>query len=280
MRADLDRIRVEPPVDQIEVMRRLVDPERSALLAQPVPAAEVVGAVAGVEIPGEVDRRDAADLARHDQFLDLLVLGRVAVVERHDDRLAGGSLGVEHRLRTASRRSIIGFSVMTLTPRLSALTMQSPWKASTVVTIRCVGFALSSISSRLVNVGQFTPMRFFATSTRSGLMSQRPTNSTASLKPLGDRASPHADAADAGPDHRVALLGLGAHLRAGKVRGRDHRANGGGAGRRNELSPRDPVRGHVSVTPPFGLVVSDRRDGLRVTEAARRAVVIPLWALG
>ena len=58
--------------------------------------------------------------------------------------------------------------------------MQSSWVASTVVTMSSSGFAWSSISSRFVKVGQSTPIAFFATSTRSGLMSHRPTNSSTS----------------------------------------------------------------------------------------------------
>ena len=74
----------------------------------------------------------------------------------------------------------IGFSVMTSMPRSSALMMYSLWKPSTVVTISRSGFALSIISSKLVKVGHETPIDFFAVSRRIGLMSDSPTNSTAS----------------------------------------------------------------------------------------------------
>jgi hypothetical protein len=73
-RRDFQERRVEPPVDEVEVMGGLVDPERAAPLAQPVPAAEVVGAVLGVEIPGEVHGGDPPDRAREQYLLDLLVL--------------------------------------------------------------------------------------------------------------------------------------------------------------------------------------------------------------
>ena len=58
--------------------------------------------------------------------------------------------------------------------------MHASCVASTVVTMSSSGFARSSISSRLVKVGQPTPIAFFATSTRRGLTSQRPTNSSTS----------------------------------------------------------------------------------------------------
>ncbi len=77
---------------------RLVHPQGAALLAQTVPAPEVIGAVAGVEVPGEVDARDLADLAREQGLLDLLVLGRVAVVEGHADLAPRSLLRVEHGL--------------------------------------------------------------------------------------------------------------------------------------------------------------------------------------
>ena len=70
----------------------------------------------------------------------------------------------------------IGFSVITSKPRSSALTMYWLWNESLVVTITTSGFALSSISSKFVNVGQSTPISALEFSTRFGLMSQRPTN--------------------------------------------------------------------------------------------------------
>ena len=74
----------------------------------------------------------------------------------------------------------IGFSVMTSMPRSSALTRYSLCWPSTVVTIKRSGFALSIISSKLVNVGQETPIAFFAASRRIGFGSDSPTNSTLS----------------------------------------------------------------------------------------------------
>ena len=54
------------------------------------------------------------------------------------------------------------------------------WNESLVVTITTSGFALSSISSKFVNVGQSTPISAFEFSTRFGLMSHKPTNWTTS----------------------------------------------------------------------------------------------------
>ena len=51
-----------------------------------------------VEVPGEVDGVDAADLARHQQFLENAVLRRVPVIERDDDLLLVARFRVEHCL--------------------------------------------------------------------------------------------------------------------------------------------------------------------------------------
>ena len=58
-----DRIGIEPPVDQIEMMRRLVNPKAAAARLQTVPATEIIRAVTRIEIPAEIDRRNLADLA-------------------------------------------------------------------------------------------------------------------------------------------------------------------------------------------------------------------------
>ena len=92
------RIGVEPPVDEIEVVRRLVHQEAAAARLEAVPAPEVVGAVVHVEVPVEIDRQHAADLAVEQQLLDLLVLRRIAQVERHDDLAPVPLFRIEHRL--------------------------------------------------------------------------------------------------------------------------------------------------------------------------------------
>ena len=63
-----------------------------------MPAAEIVGAVTRVEVPGKIHRRHLADLARHQQLFDRLVLRRVAVIEGDDQVAAALLFGVEHRL--------------------------------------------------------------------------------------------------------------------------------------------------------------------------------------
>ena len=74
MGEDFLRLRVDPPVDKIEVMRGFVDEEPARVLHAPVPAPEKVGAVDIVERPLEIDGEDRADRAILDQPLDLLVL--------------------------------------------------------------------------------------------------------------------------------------------------------------------------------------------------------------
>ncbi len=56
-------IAVEIPIQQIEMMGRLVDEQTAGIFRIGMPAAEVVGAVLGVQIPVEVDRGDPADFA-------------------------------------------------------------------------------------------------------------------------------------------------------------------------------------------------------------------------
>ena len=91
-------------------MGGLVYPQRAALLAQAVPAPEVVGAVAGVEVPREVHRGDRADLAREQDLLDLAVLGRVAVVEGDPDLASRALLGVQQgaHLLLVYRHGLLG----------------------------------------------------------------------------------------------------------------------------------------------------------------------------
>ena len=72
----------DPPVDEVEVVGRLVDGERAGILAHPVPAVEVAGAVLDVDVPVEVDVRDAPDASGQDKLADEAVLRVVAVVER------------------------------------------------------------------------------------------------------------------------------------------------------------------------------------------------------
>ena len=93
----MDRLRrrCDPPVDQIEMMGRLVDEQTAGLVLVAVPAAEIVGAVDAVEIPAEIDGGDLADDAGHQQVLHLGAMRRVAVVEGNRHRLAGLLLGVE-----------------------------------------------------------------------------------------------------------------------------------------------------------------------------------------
>ena len=71
-REDLLRVGGEVPVQKIEVMRRLVDEEAAGMREDGVPAAKIIGAVLGIEIPVEIDRGDLADRAGDEQLLDAL----------------------------------------------------------------------------------------------------------------------------------------------------------------------------------------------------------------
>ena len=77
------------------MMGALVDEERARLVGVGVPAAEVVGAVVGIEKIFQVDGVHAADGAGGEEFLDLAPEGSPAVVEGDADAAAGGTNGVE-----------------------------------------------------------------------------------------------------------------------------------------------------------------------------------------
>ena len=55
----------KPPVDEVEVVGGLVDQQRAALFAKPVPAAEVVRPVVGVQHTSGNRPRYLADFAGH-----------------------------------------------------------------------------------------------------------------------------------------------------------------------------------------------------------------------
>ncbi|GAB4007401.1 hypothetical protein GCM10029992_61050 [Glycomyces albus] len=104
----------------------LVDQQAAGLLGQAVPAAEVVGAVAGVEQPVEADRDDLADRALAKEVGDLLVDRVVAVVEGDRDRSGRLPLGFEDGGGVLTGRGQ-GFSQMTLQSLASAARMYSWW---------------------------------------------------------------------------------------------------------------------------------------------------------
>ena len=81
--------RGDPPVHEVEVVRRLVDEQPARVRLLPVPAAEVVGAVHRVERPLEVHRGHGADLAVGDDPAQRGVARAVAVVERRDHLASG-----------------------------------------------------------------------------------------------------------------------------------------------------------------------------------------------
>ena len=86
---DGDGAGLQPEVDEVEVVGRFVHEEAAAVALVAVPAAEVVGAVGGVEQPLEVDGGDGADGAGAEELVDFGVVGGVAVVERHADDVGG-----------------------------------------------------------------------------------------------------------------------------------------------------------------------------------------------
>ena len=60
----------EPPVEQIEVMRGLVNEKAAGIRLVPMPAAEIVGTVIGIELPFEIHRGNLTDNAGHKHLLE------------------------------------------------------------------------------------------------------------------------------------------------------------------------------------------------------------------
>ncbi len=91
---DLPGDRVDPPVDEVEVVGRLVHEQAAGVLHPRMPAAEVVGAVTRIEQVLQVDRLHVADDARGNELLHLGAVGAPAVVEGH----AHAPAGLAHRV--------------------------------------------------------------------------------------------------------------------------------------------------------------------------------------
>jgi hypothetical protein len=92
------RPRADPPVDQVEVVGGLVHEQPAGHRLLAVPPAEVVGPVAGVERPGEVDQVRGADRAAGHELAEPGVGRRVPVVEG-DREAAPGPLNRRQDLR-------------------------------------------------------------------------------------------------------------------------------------------------------------------------------------
>src|SRR5438552_5265367 len=68
-RRDRLRARRDPPIDEIEVMGRLVNEQATRLVLAAMPAAEVVGSVHPVEVPPAIHGGRLADAAGHKDLL-------------------------------------------------------------------------------------------------------------------------------------------------------------------------------------------------------------------
>ena len=89
---------VDPPVDQVEVVGGFVNHQSAGIPFVPVPAAEIIRTVVGVEKPFKVDAGDLAANTAVQQFFDPGVTRAVTVVECHSEFFAGTLLGVDDHL--------------------------------------------------------------------------------------------------------------------------------------------------------------------------------------
>ncbi len=90
------RVAAEPEVHQIEMVGRFVYQQATTVALFPVPAAEVVCAMFGVEQPLKVYRSNLANRALHQQLAHLAVVRGVSVVEGHPHAAAGLFDGIEN----------------------------------------------------------------------------------------------------------------------------------------------------------------------------------------
>ena len=81
---DGNRILLNEPVDNVEVVGGFVDEKATGIVQQAVPAAEVTGAVGGIEKLLEIDAHDLANGAGEHDLLEFLHVSHVAHVK--DDR--------------------------------------------------------------------------------------------------------------------------------------------------------------------------------------------------
>ena len=78
-----------PPIDQVEMMGRLVHQQAAAVFEVTVPAAVLIGAVGAVELPTQIDVVDIPQRPRPDEFFDAHHLGHEAAVEGDLNMLSG-----------------------------------------------------------------------------------------------------------------------------------------------------------------------------------------------
>ncbi|MNP31472.1 hypothetical protein D3C76_1245920 [compost metagenome] len=90
------RVAVQPEVHQVKMVGGFMYQQAAAVAFFPMPAAEVVCAMFGVEQPFEVHRSDLANRPLHQQLAHLAVVRGVAVVEGHAHAAAGLFDGVEN----------------------------------------------------------------------------------------------------------------------------------------------------------------------------------------
>ena len=213
---DLLRLRLDPPVEQVEVVGGFVDEEGAAEAPLAVPAAEIGGAVVDVEVPVEIHRGDLADALLHQQFLHLLPLGRIAVVERDGDVFAREGLRVEDGLALdlVGGHGFLGDDIAPhLHPLDDKLVVRGVYRGDDD------GVRLR-LADHLLEVGERRALDADVLFTEF----QAPRVDVAQADELhlvgvlpGDISPPHVNAPDAGADKRHAHLG--AATRAGRARG-------------------------------------------------------------
>src|SRR5690349_7235060 len=71
------------------MMCRFMHPECTTFFFQPMPASEVIGTVAGIEVPMKIYRREITDHTAPKQLIHFSTVRRIAIVKRNRYFLSG-----------------------------------------------------------------------------------------------------------------------------------------------------------------------------------------------
>src|SRR5699024_9312794 len=91
---NLFRIRIQPPIQQIKMMRRFMNPQCPAILPLTMPSSEIRGTMINVQIPAEIHTRDLADRVFMQKFLDLCDIRTPTIIKTYYQFSIGSTFGI------------------------------------------------------------------------------------------------------------------------------------------------------------------------------------------
>src|SRR5699024_3977870 len=92
------RIRIQPPVQQIKMMRGFMNPERTLILPLTMPAAKIGCTMINIQIPVEINTCDFPDRVVMQQFFDLCHIRTPAIIKSDDQFSIRKTLRIQDRL--------------------------------------------------------------------------------------------------------------------------------------------------------------------------------------